>query len=211
MRSEDFVGPWRCFMKPRKDSAFIGPESARAERNRKPERRSIPLTDAQQEHILHDAIPWRIQIIRKCIGPEGNAFQNRTAAVLLSRAIAGFLGIRLGKNGLGLARDHEYYVHNDGCSWEVKIVDILGEDSFVDLDKLTSWDRRALEQGLAEANLAFAHITYWSDSGNQTSDGGPTADYQTEQRDKIKAFAEVVIRLFEEKAEAAKAARQCKP
>lgn len=169
-------------------------------------RRRVQLSRAQQEHILQVAIPDRIRTIKACILDKAGAFSKRTAAVLLSRAIAGFLGIRLGKEGKGLARDQEYHVHIDGGSWEVKIIDIEG-GSFVDLDKLTRGDRQAVEQGLAEANLAFAHITYWPDPGNQKPDGGPTTVYEKDQWEKIQAFAEVVIRLFEEKAKAVKIAR----
>jgi hypothetical protein len=83
-------------------------------------------------------------------------------------------------------------------SWEVKIKDVGGE--FVDIDTLSRADKSALEEGINETNRAFAHLTFWPDSSSQNESGLATDAYIESQLERIRRFADTVIRLFHEHA-----------
>jgi hypothetical protein len=117
-------------------------------------------------------------------------------AAIFSRAIANFLGIGVRKGQLSPC--HEYFIHLPPDSWEVKITDVGGE--FVEIDKLSSADKSALEEGLNETNKAFAHLTFWKAPSVQNQNSLAGDNYMESQRDRIRRFADTVIRLFRQQA-----------
>ena len=70
----------------------------------------------------------------------------------------------------------------------------------MDLDTLSSADKSALEDGINETDKAFAHLTFWEDSSSQNDSGIARDEYIESQAERIRLFAETVIRLFHEHA-----------
>jgi hypothetical protein len=163
--------------------------------------RTAPLTKRQQLAFLQKHVPGRIESIQSALSGEPS-YRDLAVAAIFSRSIAGFLGV--GVRSGRLCADRDYFPHLSGQSWEVKISDVGGE--FIDLDTLSGADKSALEEGLNETNRAFAHLTFWPDSSSQDESGLATDAYVESQSQRVRAFADTVIRLFHERASATKPA-----
>jgi hypothetical protein len=60
---------------------------------------------------------------------------------------------------------------------------------------LSRQDATIFEKGLRETNVAFAHLTFWTDATKQLSEGRATADAIGAQAAIIEQFARLVVRL----------------
>ena len=157
--------------------------------------RTGSLTHPQQIAFLQVHVPGRISAIQSALQHQPT-YKDLAVAAIFSRAIASFLGI--GTSSGRLCADRKYFQHSPNQSWEVKIKNVGGE--FVDVDKLCSADKSALEEGINETNTAFAHLTFWSDPSSQNQSGLATDAYIQLQTRRIRSFADTVIRLFHEQA-----------
>ena len=163
--------------------------------------RTVPLTEAEQKAFLSTHVPGRIAVIQAALKRanqimlEHNELHYGSAALaaLLTRAIAGFLGLGV-RNG-NLREDHSHFTQKDGKSWEVKLDDISG-GSCLRIKPLSQPQRKIIEEGLNETNHAFAHLTFWSDPANQASGGLATPDYKQKQLERIRNFADTIIELY---------------
>jgi hypothetical protein len=156
------------------------------------------LTPAQQSAFVQVHVPGRIRSIHSAL--QTHTYSDLAVAAIFSRAIASFLG--LGTRQGRLCADRDYFQHALDQSWEVKVKDVGGR--FLDLNTLSSADKSALEEGINETNTALAHLTFWSDSSSQDDSGVATEDYIESQAERIRRFAETVIRLFHEHTNHAK-------
>ena len=157
--------------------------------------RTGSLTRPEQIAFLQVHVPGRISAIQSALQHQPT-YKDLAVAAIFSRAIASFLGI--GTSSGRLCADRKYFQHSPGQSWEVKIKNVGGE--FVDVDTLCHADKSALEQGINETNTAFAHLTFWPDPSSQNQSGLATDAYIQSQTQRIRIFADTVIRLFHEQA-----------
>jgi hypothetical protein len=157
-------------------------------------KRTKPLAKEHQREFVTYHIPQRIKIIETCLlSPGAISYEKLTAAAIFTRAIAGFLGLGCTKGKL--QQSHAYFQHQPGQSWEVKLSDING-GSCLTLQDLSADEQAAIEAGINETNLAFAHLTYWDAPTVQDSLGRATDAYNRAQVQRIQIFAETVIALF---------------
>ena len=160
--------------------------------------RTVPLTAVEQHAMVNVHIPSRIRVIEQClINKPHPSYVEMTAAGIFSRALAGFLGIGVGKGVL--KADSDYFEQSKGQSWEVKITDIAG-GVFVDLVNMSPNIRQTLIDGLSEVNLAFAHLTFWSSPTDQTATALPTPKYNRTQEEKLRAMARLVVQLYNQQS-----------
>jgi len=155
--------------------------------------RVSPLNNLEQKALIEYHIRERIKRIQATIQITSIDYVMLAGAFVLTRSIAHFLGLRISKGRL--CEDHNYFHHEDCKSWEVKLSDIDG-GSFVQIASLSAKHRSIIEDGFKETNLAFAHLTFWSDPANQDSQGRSNANYHREQVKKLRAFADTIIQLF---------------
>jgi len=156
--------------------------------------RTTALTAVEQSAFVNKHIPHRIAVIEQGFVNKPNpSYADMTAAAVFSRTIASFLGIGVRRGQLKL--DSDYFEHAKGQSWEVKITDIAG-GTFVDLRSLSVSDQTILLEGLTEVNLAFTHLTFWSSRLHQTPGALPTAQYNKNQQEKLRAMGALVVRLY---------------
>jgi hypothetical protein len=118
-----------------------------------------------------------------------------SVVALTSRAFATFLGIARAKGGQ-LLTANDYYEHSPGVSYEVKIADLVG-GRLIDPTTLPPKVQKALSDGILEANVGFAHLTFWPSSVDQTATAGATDQYLNEQYRRVRDFGEAVITLWE--------------
>lgn len=159
----------------------------------KPKNRAQSLSKPQQRKFLAHHIPGRIRSIRGILGDGTPDYLQLAGAAILVRSIAGFLGFST-RNGR-LCQDHDYFSHESGQSWEVKLSDIDG-GTCLKVTDLTATERTSLEAGINETNRAFAHLTFWDDPANQDAGGQAKERYTREQLQRIQRFAETVIELY---------------
>ena len=159
----------------------------------KSQSRAQPLTDIEQREFIISHIPGRIRAIQKIVSGGKMTYLELAGVMVLARSISGFLGIST-RNGR-LCQDHGYFPHDLGKSWEVKLKDING-GACLKLSELTNEEQTVLEAGINEANLAFAHLTFWSSPVHQDARGRATIDYSQQQILKIQRFARTVIELY---------------
>ncbi len=57
--------------------------------------------------------------------------------------------------------------------------------------------QKRLAEGILEANIAFAHLTFWPSSIDQTPSAAPTEDYRERQYSRVQQFGEAVVELWE--------------
>jgi hypothetical protein len=156
-------------------------------------KRAHRLSKKHQRKFLSFHIPSRIEVIEACLAGREPNYGKLAAAAIFSRSIAAFLGFAT-KSGQ-LYADPSYFRHAQGQSWEVKLSDIDG-GACLTLADLTARESEALENGINETNLAFAHLTYWDAPAAQDSHGGAIEDYRRAQLQRIRVFAQTVIDLF---------------
>jgi len=156
--------------------------------------RSVPLTLEEQRQFLQVALPGRITMIREHLGKK--TYASMMVVALSSRAVASFLGISRDHRTGKLFKDERYYEHDENSSYEVKIADLSG-GSLIDPRKLPDVVQTELAEGILEANVAFAHLTFWPSSTDQTPSAAATEDYIERQHSRIQRFGEAVIALCE--------------
>lgn len=156
-------------------------------------RRESPLSQTEQHQLISFHIPGRIQTIQATLQRASLDYGSLAGAAVLTRAIAGFLGLatRSGR----LCKGDSYFQHEPNKSWEAKLSDIAGGNC-ISLDTLTAQQRAVVEAGINETNLAFAHLTFWSDLTNQDANGRARIDYQQQQVQRIRDFAYTIIELY---------------
>jgi len=91
-----------------------------------------------------------------------------------------------------------YFEHVGKDSWEVKIKDLDGGE-FLRIRDLSDEQRLILERGLREANVAFAHLTFWTDPKTQTSEGTATRRAIKAQARIVEEFARLSVQLSQER------------
>jgi hypothetical protein len=156
--------------------------------------RSVPLSHKEQQRFLHEALPGRIAMIRQHLG--NRTYPAMMVVALGARAVASFLGISRDRHTGELFMDERYYEHQDNSSYEVKIADLSG-GRLVDPRKLPKAVQQQLAEGILEANVGFARLTFWSSSVDQTSSAAPTQDFLEQQYLRVQKFGEAVIALWE--------------
>jgi hypothetical protein len=57
--------------------------------------------------------------------------------------------------------------------------------------------QQSLSDGILEANVGFAHLTFWPSQVDQTPTAAATAKYLDEQYLRVWSFADAVITLWE--------------
>src|SRR6266446_9750365 len=122
--------------------------------------RTHPLTHEEQKGFVQYHLPGRFQAIEFHLNRSPRVYGDLAAAAIFARALCGFLGLRVDRDGK-LAQDRTYFEHAGKQSWEVKITDLAG-GQFLRAEHLPAHDRTALEKGLQESNVAFAHLTFWT-------------------------------------------------
>ena len=156
-------------------------------------RRAVPLSPIEQRQFVEHALPGRIRVIRNHL--DDRSYSSMAVVALVSRALASFLGIACDRSGR-LVKASDYYEHTPGLSYEVKISDLTG-GHLIDPQKLPDKVRKSLSEGILEANVGFAHLTFWPNSVDQTPSAAATNKYRDEQYQRIRSFAEAVIVLWE--------------
>jgi hypothetical protein len=155
--------------------------------------RSVSLSAVEQKQFVDQAIPGRIAVIRDHLNDR--SYSGMAVVALTSRAIAGFLGIGRDRAGQLIKAD-DYYEHSRGQSYEVKIRDLAG-GRLIDPQKLPQKVQQSLSDGILEANVGFAHLTFWPSQVDQTHTAAATAKYLGKQYLRVRSFAEAVITLWE--------------
>jgi hypothetical protein len=160
--------------------------------------RTQPLTNAEQWHLVDQAIPGRLALIEAAFA-KTPTHDNLITAAILARSLAGFLGIGGDRNSLW--PDVTYHDHGGKLSYEVKINDFAGGVLFTaaSLATLTAEDREALRVGFDTTNREFAHFTFWSDPINQQPSGAPNSFYIRDLAFRVSSFARTVIRLLRQR------------
>jgi hypothetical protein len=156
--------------------------------------RLTQLTSVQQRHFINVIIPGRIRIIDECLKEPQPSDPLLAAAAIHTRALAGFLGVGLNKGVLSI--DHRHYDHGGG-SYEVKISDLANGALFTtdELSALNEADKEVIRLGFDSTNREFAHLTFWGDTANQDSSGGPNDSYRLDLTYRVRSFAESIKRL----------------
>jgi hypothetical protein len=155
--------------------------------------RAAPLSPIEQKQLVEQAIPGRISVIRNHL--DERSYSAMAVVALTSRALAGFLGIGRDRSGQ-LVKAQDYYEHTPGLSYEVKISDLAG-GRLIDPQKLPQKVQKTVSDGILEANVGFAHLTFWASSADQTSTAAATDKYLEEQYQRVRSFAQAVIALWE--------------
>lgn len=155
--------------------------------------RTHPLTRDEQRGFVHHHLPGRFQAIDTHLKRSPRLYGDLAAAAIFGRTLCGFLGLRVGRDGK-LANDRTYFEHARKQSWEVKITDLAG-GQFLRVEDLSTHDKSVLEKGLHETNVAFAHLTFWTDTTRQSADGRATEDSKRAQIAIIEAFARLTVCL----------------
>jgi hypothetical protein len=158
--------------------------------------RALPLSPSEQSQFLKEAIPGRICMIRDHF--DDRSYSAMAVVALTSRAFAEFLGIKRGKDGQ-LVRSKSYFEHSPGLSYEVKISDLTG-GKLIDPKKLPANIQKVLSDGIREANLGSAHLTFWRSPVDQTASAGATKNYLDEQYERVRSFGDAVLTLWESAA-----------
>ena len=158
-------------------------------------KRANPLSKPQQRGFLVYHIPGRIHSIQSILQDERPDYLRLAGAAILSRSIAAFLGLST-RNGR-LCQDHDYFPHESGQSWEVKLSDIDG-GACLKVSDLTAIQRTHLEAGINETNRAFGHLTFWDDPASQDAGGRAKKVYLREQVLRIQRFVHAVIELYDQ-------------
>jgi len=127
-------------------------------------------------------------MIREHLGKK--TYASMMVVALSSRAVASFLGISRDRRTGRLFKDERYYEHDENSSYEVKIADLF------DPRKLPDVVQEELAEGILEANVAFAHLTFWPSSTDQTPSAAATEDYIERQYSRVQRFGEAVIALW---------------
>ncbi len=155
--------------------------------------RAVPLSPIEQRQFVDEALPGRIRVIQGHL--DDRSYLGMAIVALMSRALAGFLGIARDRSGK-LVKASEYYEHTSGSSYEVKISDLNG-GQLIEPQKLPHKVQKTLSDGILEANVGFAHLTFWPSSVDQTPSAAATDKYRDERYQRIRSFAEAVIALWE--------------
>lgn len=160
--------------------------------------RTEKLLPTEQEHIVRRVIPARIACAREHLNRSPVTYGDLAVVGIFARSIASFLGLRRSRRGT-VAEDREYFKHDLGSSWEVKIADISG-GAYVATSSLTPNDAATITEGILQTNTAFAHLTYWRNPSTQTSDHAASEAYNRERQEKLRRFLDCVERLFHQHA-----------
>ncbi len=126
------------------------------------------------------------------------SYSGMAVVALTSRTVAEFLGIGRHQDGR-LFKSTSYFEHTAGKSYAVKTKDLSGGE-LVDPTKLPTDIQKILSDGILEANVAFAHLTFWPNSGDQTSRASATRKYKKEQYERVQKFGQTVISLWHDSA-----------
>jgi hypothetical protein len=159
--------------------------------------RAKPLRKLEQRSFLRHHVPGRIDAITFHLSRSPRHYGDLAVAAIFGRALCSFMGIRVDRQGK-LAKDRGYFEHSGKDSWEVKIRD-LPRGKFLRIGDLSDQERSILESGLCEANLSFAHLTFWTNRKTQTSGGRATKIAKQTQAAIIERFANLSIRLCQER------------
>ncbi len=83
----------------------------------------------------------------------------------------------------------------------MKISDLRNGAIFTttELSQLDTADEEAIRLGFVTTNREFAHLTYWGDPANQVSSGGPNDSYRLDLTNRVRSFAETIVRLVNSK------------
>src|SRR5260370_13574655 len=119
--------------------------------------RTVPLSLIEQRQFIEHAMPGRIRMIRNHL--KDRSYSGMAVVALTSRAVAEFLGVKRRKSGQ-LVKSSTYFEHSPGLSYAVKIRDIAGGE-LVDPTKLSTGVQKVLSDVILEANVRFAHLTFW--------------------------------------------------
>ena len=158
--------------------------------------RTVALTKIEQKQFIERALPGRINMIRSDL--KKRSYSGMAVVALTSRAVAEFLGIARGKDGK-LFKSSSYFEHTTGKSYAVKIKDLPG-GQLLDPTKLPADVQKILSDGIFEANVAFAHLTFWPSSVDQTSRASATRKYKKEQYERVQKFGQTVLCLWQDSA-----------
>lgn len=156
-------------------------------------RRAHPLETHEQRSFVCHHLPGRMEAIEYHLSRPHRTYGDLAVAALFARALCSFMGIRVGRDG-NLAPDRTYFEHADGKSWEVKIRD-LGGGRFLRVGDLAQDQQKTLARGLREANVAFAHLTFWPDAKSQNSQAHATDHAKRAQARTIEDFARSAVNL----------------
>jgi hypothetical protein len=156
-----------------------------------------PLDDAEKQKFLRVHVPGRIMLVEQALGRvrlSGGRFSyyHFTVAAVHARVLAQFLGLKLSKTGT-LSRDAEYYPHEGGDSYEVKLSDVC-DRPLLDPSAFIAKDRRALEIGFDTINREVAHFTCFDRTPRHHSSDSPTAHYYSNLATRLEKFSEIVLR-----------------
>jgi hypothetical protein len=155
--------------------------------------RARPLSHDEQTGFVHHHLAGRFQAIDFHLKRSPRVYGDLAAAAIFARALCGFLGLRVSRDGK-LVKGRTYFEHAGNQSWEVKITDLAG-GQFLRVEDLSAHERSTLEKGLRETNVAFAHLTFWTDPTKQSADGGATDDSVRAQIATIEEFVRLAVRL----------------
>lgn len=156
-----------------------------------------PLSDAEKQKFLRIHIPGRIKLVEQALGRVrisggGFSYYHFTVAAVHARVLAQFLGLKLSKTGT-LSRDAEYYPHEEGDSYEVKLSDVC-DRPLLHPSTFIAKDRRALEIGFDTINREVAHFTCFDGTPRHHSSDSAAANYYSNLATRLDKFSEIVLR-----------------
>lgn len=158
--------------------------------------RAYKLTDDARREFLTRHVPGRVALVR-CALSRIDAYQiqtyyDYTVAAVASRCLAQFLGLRITAGGR-LAKEREYFPHENGMSYEVKISDVLSCD-LLGPDDFTEKERKDLEIGFDTVNREVAHLTYWETAPRHHANDLPDRNYYAQLVRRLERFSRIVLR-----------------